>query len=132
MRQAGRYLPEFRKLKKKSNGFINMIYTPKTASDITLQPIKRFGFDAAIIFSDILVVPDSLGQRLSYEENRGPKLEKMSIDQMIKDLSIDKKNEKFSYRKCTKNEKFTILFDLEKILFDLTFFQINGLGRFFV
>ena len=94
MRQAGRYLPEFRKLKKKSNGFINMIYTPKIASVITLQPIKRFGFDAAIIFSDILVVPDSLGQRLTYEENRGPKLEKMSIDQMIKDLSIDKENEK--------------------------------------
>ena len=54
MRQAGRYLPEFRKLKKESNGFINMIYTPKIASDITLQPIRRFGFDAAIIFSDIL------------------------------------------------------------------------------
>ena len=94
MRQAGRYLPEFRKLKKKSNGFINMIYTPKTASDITLQPIKRFGFDAAIIFSDILVVPDSLGQRLTYEENKGPKLEKKSIDQMIKDFSIDKEKEK--------------------------------------
>ena len=94
MRQAGRYLPEFRKLKKKSRGFINMIYTPKIASDITLQPIKRFGFDAAIIFSDILVVPDSLGQKLSYEENSGPKLEKMSIDQMIKNFSIDKENEK--------------------------------------
>ena len=94
MRQAGRYLPEFRKLKKESNGFINMIYTPKTASVITLQPIKRFGFDAAIIFSDILVVPDSLGQRLTYEENKGPKLEKMSIDQMIKDFSIDKENKK--------------------------------------
>ena len=94
MRQAGRYLPEFRKLKKKSKGFINMIYTPKIASDITLQPIKRFGFDAAIIFSDILVVPDSLGQRLSYKEGMGPKLEEMSIDQMIKNFSIDKENEK--------------------------------------
>ena len=94
MRQAGRYLPEFRKLKKKSKGFINMIYTPKIASDITLQPIKRFGFDAAIIFSDILVIPDSLGQRLSYNQGKGPKLEKMSIDQMIKNFSIDKENQK--------------------------------------
>ena len=105
MRQAGRYLPEFRKLKKKSKGFMNMIYTPKIISDITLQPIKRFGFDAAIIFSDILVVPDSLGQRLSYKEGKGPKLEKMSIDQMIKNFSIDKENEKLELVYKTIKEK---------------------------
>ena len=80
MRQAGRYLPEFRKLKKKSKGFIKMVYTPKIASDITIQPIKRFGFDAAIIFSDILIIPDALGQKLTYEEGKGPRLEKMGID----------------------------------------------------
>ena len=68
MRQAGRYLPEFRKLKKESKGIMNMVYNPKIASDITLQPIKRFGFDAAIIFSDILIIPDALGQKLSYQE----------------------------------------------------------------
>ena len=91
MRQAGRYLPEFRRIKKKSKGFINMIYTPKIASDITLQPIKRFGFDAAIIFSDILIIPDALGQRLSYQEGKGPKLKRMTIDQMLTKLSFKDK-----------------------------------------
>ena len=94
MRQAGRYLPEFRKLKKKSRGFMNMIYNPELASVITLQPIKRFGFDAAIIFSDILIIPDSLGQDLTYEEGKGPILKEMSLDQMITDFSIDKNNKK--------------------------------------
>ena len=96
MRQAGRYLPEFRKTKRESKGFMNMVYTPKIASHITLQPIKRFGFDAAIIFSDILIIPDSLGQKLSYEEGKGPKLKKMSIDQMIEGFSVDKKNRKLN------------------------------------
>ena len=96
MRQAGRYLPEFRELKKKSKGFINMIYNPKIASDITLQPIKRFGFDAAIIFSDILIIPDSLGQDLTYEEGKGPILKEMTLDQMITNFSIDKNNKKLS------------------------------------
>ena len=94
MRQAGRYLPEFRKLKKESKGFMNMVYNPKIASNITLQPIKRFGFDAAIIFSDILIIPDALGQKLSYQEGKGPKLEKMSMDEMLKKLSIKKNNKK--------------------------------------
>ena len=107
MRQAGRYLPEFRKVKKESKGFMNMVYTPKIASLITLQPIKRFGFDAAIIFSDILIVPDSLGQKLSYEEGRGPKLEKMSIDQMIDTFFVDKKNKKLNlvYRAIKETKK---------------------------
>ena len=94
MRQAGRYLPEFRRLKKKSKGFMNMIYNPKIASDITLQPIKRFGFDAAIIFSDILIIPDSLGQTLTYKEGEGPILKEMTLDQMITGFSIDKNNKK--------------------------------------
>ena len=88
MRQAGRYLPEFRKLKKKSKGFMNMIYNPKIASDITMQPIKRFEFDAAIIFSDILIIPDSLGQELTYEEGKGPRLKEMTLDQMVSSFSI--------------------------------------------
>ena len=94
MRQAGRYLPEFRKLKKKAKGFINMVYTPKIASEITLQPIKRFGFDAAIIFSDILTIPDALGQELTYEEGKGPKLKKMSIDEMISTFPVNNNKEK--------------------------------------
>ncbi len=73
MRQAGRYLPEYRELRKKMGGFIPMMKTPEIACEITLQPIRRFGFDAAIIFSDILTIPDAMGLGLHFVENEGPK-----------------------------------------------------------
>ena len=94
MRQAGRYLPEFQKVKRKSKGFINMLYTPLISAEVTLQPIKRFGFDSAIIFSDILTIPDSLGQELEYIEGRGPKLKKMNIDEMLEKLSVENNKKK--------------------------------------
>lgn len=106
MRQAGRYLPEFRKTKKKAKGFMNMVYTPKIASDITLQPIKRFNFDAAIIFSDILIIPDALGQKLSYQEGKGPRLKKMTIDQMLTRLSFkDKRKLNLVYKAIKRTKK---------------------------
>ena len=107
MRQAGRYLPEFRKTKKKAKGFINMVYSPKIASEITLQPIKRFGFDAAIIFSDILIIPDSLGQKLEYVEGHGPKLKKMTIDEMLMCLFPEKRKKKLVqiYKAISKTKK---------------------------
>ena len=74
MRQAGRYLPEYRALRAKSGGFLNMCYSPAIAAEITLQPIHRFGMDAAILFSDILVVPHALGTELHYAEGEGPQL----------------------------------------------------------
>ena len=74
MRQAGRYLPEYRKLRAEAGSFLKLCLTPKYASEVTLQPLRRFPFDAAIIFSDILIVPYALGQVLSFVEGEGPKL----------------------------------------------------------
>ncbi|MFT3966896.1 MAG: uroporphyrinogen decarboxylase family protein, partial [Sphingobium sp.] len=64
MRQAGRYLPEYWEVRDKKGGFLDMCYDPEAAAEITLQPIRRFGFDGAILFSDILVVPHAMGQKL--------------------------------------------------------------------
>jgi uroporphyrinogen decarboxylase len=75
MRQAGRYLPEYRALRGQAAGFLDLCFDPKRAAEITLQPICRFGFDAAILFSDILVVPHALGQCVSFVEGEGPRLD---------------------------------------------------------
>lgn len=75
MRQAGRYLPEYRELREKKGGFLAMAMDPEAASEVTMQPLRRFGMDAAIIFSDILVVPQALGQKLEFMAGEGPKLE---------------------------------------------------------
>ena len=74
MRQAGRYLPEFRKIRSQNNNFIKLCLNSNLSSEITLQPIKRFDLDAAIIFSDILMVPYALGQEVVFVKDKGPKL----------------------------------------------------------
>jgi len=80
MRQAGRYLPEFRKIRSQNKNFINLCLNSKLSSQITLQPIKRYNLDSAIVFSDILLVPHALGQEVKFIENQGPVLSEFNID----------------------------------------------------
>src|ERR1700721_1889959 len=78
MRQAGRYLPEYRAVRAKVPNFLDLCFTPELAAEITLQPIRRFEFDAAILFSDILVVPHALGQSVRFVEGEGPRLDALT------------------------------------------------------
>jgi uroporphyrinogen decarboxylase len=75
MRQAGRYLPEYREVRQRAGSFLDLCFNPKLAAEVTLQPVRRFQFDAAILFSDILVIPHALGQAVSFEAGEGPRLD---------------------------------------------------------
>src|SRR5271155_6125942 len=86
MRQAGRYLPEYRAIREKTESFLDLCFDPKRAAEITLQPIRRFGFDAAILFSDILVVPHALGQRVTFVEGEGPRLDALKDPSALRRL----------------------------------------------
>ena len=83
MRQAGRYLPEFREIRKKNPDFIKLCLNPNLVNEITLQPLKRFDLDAAIIFSDILMIPYGLGQKVEFKKGVGPILEEINLDKII-------------------------------------------------
>lgn len=89
MRQAGRYLPEYRELRKKAGSFLDLCYTPELAAEATVQPVRRFKLDAAILFSDILVVPDALGRKLSFRDGDGPSLEPLHDASELGDI-LDK------------------------------------------
>ena len=85
MRQAGRYLPEYRRVRAEAGGFLDLCYSPELAEEVTLQPIRRYGFDASIVFADILLVPHAMGQKLWFETGEGPRLEPIS---RASDLSL--------------------------------------------
>ena len=84
MRQAGRYLPEFRQIRKRNPNFINLCLNDQLSSEITLQPLRRFSLDAAIIFSDILMLPYGLGQKVEFKKNFGPKLGDLNLNELAK------------------------------------------------
>ena len=87
MRQAGRYLPEYREVRAKAGGFLDLCFTPEFAAEVTLQPIRRFNFDAAIIFSDILVIPYALGREVRFEVGEGPRLEPLDTPEKVETLA---------------------------------------------
>ena len=108
MRQAGRYLPEFRNIRLKNTDFIKLCLNEKLSSEITIQPLKRFVFDAAIIFSDILMLPYGLGQDVSFKKNFGPQLGEIDLNDMLKIEEIDftnKLNPIYKALKITANDK---------------------------
>jgi len=89
MRQAGRYLPEYREVRARAGSFLDLCFTPELAAEVTLQPIRRFAFDAAVIFSDILVIPYALGREVRFEVGEGPRLDPLDTPEKISTLSTE-------------------------------------------
>ena len=88
MRQAGRYLPEYRELRAKAGGFLDLVYDPEAAAEVTMQPLRRYGMDAAILFSDILVIPHALGQSVTFETGEGPRLDPLTSEKDFARLDL--------------------------------------------
>ena len=118
MRQAGRYLPEFREIRKENQDFIKLCLNSDLASEITLQPIKRFGFDGAVIFSDILMLPYGLGQKVEFEKNFGPKLGDIDLETIknVDEISFTEKIYKV-YKAIEKTSKDPLMNNRDMIGF---------------
>lgn len=96
MRQAGRYLPEYRAVRARAGGFLDLCYAPELAAEVTLQPVRRFNLDAAILFADILLVPDALGQNVRFVEGEGPRLDPVRSADDVARLDASKVAAKFA------------------------------------
>ncbi|HSK38466.1 MAG TPA: uroporphyrinogen decarboxylase [Arenibaculum sp.] len=96
MRQAGRYLPEYRATRARAGSFLDLCFNPELATEVTLQPLRRYGMDAAILFSDILVIPHALGQKLDYVEGEGPRLDPVTRTADLARLSADRVRERLA------------------------------------
>ncbi len=118
MRQAGRYLPEFREIRKENQDFIKLCLNSDLASEITLQPIKRFGFDGAVIFSDILMLPYGLGQKVEFEKNFGPKLGDINLETIknVDEIIFTEKVYKV-YKAISKTSKDPLMINKDMIGF---------------
>tara|TARA_B100000524_G_scaffold130685_1_gene64681 strand:+ start:8 stop:1009 length:1002 start_codon:yes stop_codon:yes gene_type:complete len=118
MRQAGRYLPEFREIRKENQDFIKLCLNSDLASEITLQPIKRFGFDGAVIFSDILMLPYGLGQKVEFEKNFGPKLGDINLEKIknVDEIIFTEKIYKV-YKAISKTSKDPLMINKDMIGF---------------
>ena len=118
MRQASRYLPEFREIRKENQDFIKLCLNSDLASEITLQPIKRFGFDGAVIFSDILMLPYGLGQTVKFEKNFGPKLGEINLDNIknVDEISFTEKIYKV-YKAISKTSQSSLMSNRDMIGF---------------
>lgn len=103
MRQAGRYLPEYRALRADKGGFLELVYDSAAAADVTLQPLRRFAFDGAILFSDILIVPYAMGQDLWFEAGEGPRLAPRMAETRVRDLK-------------PKRERFDAIYDTVRLV----------------
>lgn len=130
MRQAGRYLPEYREIRSNVKNFLELCYTPKLASEVTLQPIRRFGFDAAIIFSDILVIPDALGVKVEFVKNEGPRLGKFELSNLKSDNIKSHLNPVFEALELTKSklDRQTALIGFSGAPWTLACYMIEGGG----
>ena len=118
MRQAGRYLPEYNKTRAKAGSFMSLCKNPELACEVTLQPIERYGFDAAILFSDILTIPDAMGMELDFVEGYGPKFnnpignknELLCTIQTEIDTKLDYVGSTVTYRFCRKSLDTSLLY----------------------
>jgi uroporphyrinogen decarboxylase len=132
MRQAGRYLPEYRELRESTGSFLDLCYSPSLAAEVTLQPINRFGFDAAIIFSDILVIPDALGQTVSFQEGVGPILDSLKnvndLESLNRENIIDRLSPVYKALQITRRElpKETALIGFAGAPWTIATYMIEG------